>query len=97
MAGGWERSEFRRLPKGWAQLRRRVLRRDRLCQLCFRVPAVEVDHVVARADGGSDEVSNLRGVCGECHRRVSLRQAVEGRRRQLARGRRPGVRHPGLL
>ena len=35
----------------------------------FRVPYVslEVDHIIAEADGGSDDDSNLQTLCNQCH------------------------------
>jgi 5-methylcytosine-specific restriction protein A len=50
-----------------------VLDRDLwLCQIkgptCTR-HATEVDHVIARADGGGDEPTNLRASCRACNSR----------------------------
>ena len=63
----------RRGPRlsGWAWARRvaDVLRRDPICRICHRRRAVTADHVVRVADGGADDLSNLRGVCADCHRR----------------------------
>jgi 5-methylcytosine-specific restriction protein A len=55
----------------WQRLREQVLARDGgRCQLCGQ-PAQQVDHIVPRADGGSDALDNLRAVCGRCHRVVT--------------------------
>ena len=57
----------------WKDLRRRVLARDHWrCQLAF--PGCEhraaiADHIVARNDGGPDNMMNLRAVCWACHNR----------------------------
>jgi len=29
--------------------------------------AVEFDHVIARADGGTDDIANIQALCGWCH------------------------------
>ena len=45
-------------------------RDDFTCQYCGRrTPTVilEVDHIVPRADGGSDDIINLRTSCWECN------------------------------
>jgi 5-methylcytosine-specific restriction protein A len=66
----------------WEKLRLQVLQRD--CHICqcpdclggvkrLR-PASEVDHVVPKAQGGRDELTNLRAVHPECHRRLTLAQ-----------------------
>jgi 5-methylcytosine-specific restriction enzyme A len=56
----------------WEKLRKRILARDRhLCQACLpkRVTAAnEVDHIVPKAKGGTDDESNLRAICTPCHR-----------------------------
>ena len=66
----------------WDKLRLRILARDNyLCQ-CPRclggklrlMPATEVDHILPKANGGTDDPGNLRSVSGECHKRISLEQ-----------------------
>ncbi len=60
--------------KGQALLRWKVLERDgHRCQWCGRTPAehaiaLEVDHIVARAQGGGNEMENLRALCRDCNR-----------------------------
>lgn len=56
----------------WKKLRASVLRRDAyLCQPCFKAgritAAVAVDHVIGKAKGGTDALSNLRAICSRCH------------------------------
>jgi hypothetical protein len=53
----------------WAAIRRVVLRRSRWrCQACGRGGALEVHHVVKRAQGGSDfELDRLAALCPRCH------------------------------
>jgi hypothetical protein len=52
-------------------LRVQVLARDGYrCLMCGRTSeavALEIDHVLAVADGGSDEISNLATLCKDCN------------------------------
>src|SRR5688572_16478940 len=70
----------------WDQIRLRILARDKhLCQPCRRkgrlTAATEVNHVKPKAQGGTDDVSNLESTCSPCHRAETLRQsaAAQGR------------------
>ena len=53
----------------WAAIRRLVFRRARWrCQACGRWGALEVHHVVKRAQGGSDfDLDRLVALCPPCH------------------------------
>lgn len=54
-------SEFKRQ-------RLKVLARDqRVCQYCGAQDATHVDHVIAKVDGGGDELSNLLTSCVSCN------------------------------
>ena len=76
----WEGStRASRLPKGWAKLRLRVLRRDRYrCQWpgCTS-KATEVDHVTPNDD---DAMTNLQSLCSSCHGKKSRAEAAQARR-----------------
>jgi 5-methylcytosine-specific restriction protein A len=66
--------------------RRRIRARDcDLCQECKRqgrtTIGYPVDHIVALADGGTDDDSNKETLCVPCHDAKSAREA-----RQRARG-----------
>ncbi|MDT3680435.1 MAG: HNH endonuclease signature motif containing protein [Burkholderiaceae bacterium] len=56
----------------WDRLRAEVLSAEPLCRVCAgkkRVTAAtNVDHIIAKSKGGTDEVSNLRPLCDECRR-----------------------------
>ncbi|WP_425433640.1 HNH endonuclease [Kineococcus rhizosphaerae] len=67
-----------------------------MCRVCLERDSVEVDHVVPASAGGTDDPSNLRGLCVPCHREKSLREAAKGRRRQAGARLLPPERHPGL-
>ena len=67
----------------WVKLRDRIMRRDmHLCQSCNAkgraTPATEVHHIKAKADGGTDDPSNLTAICRECHEAATREQT--GRR-----------------
>lgn len=52
-------------PK-WRVLRAFVLARDRyICGWCG-AEAVTVDHIVGKAEGGTDHPSNLTAACAKC-------------------------------
>jgi len=75
----------------WRRLRQQILRRDGWrcrcaeCTAAGRVRnATEVDHVVPKARGGTDDPSNLCAINTECHAAKTRREAAEGAR--LRRG-----------
>lgn len=66
----------------WDKLRKVILRRDNgICQCpeCMggkkrlRI-ATEVDHIKPKAEGGTDDESNLRAVNSDCHKRITALQ-----------------------
>lgn len=64
-------STRRGYDRQWRKRRLTVLQRDPLCTLCLaqgRIrPSTEADHIVPKHRGGTDEFSNLRGVCKRCN------------------------------
>lgn len=87
MAKPWHRTDGRTTTErgygaAWQRLRLIILRRDGyLCQCpeCRGgakrlTAATEVDHIKPKADGGTDDPSNLRAVNSECHTRITMRQ-----------------------
>lgn len=66
----------------WDRLRLQVLKRDRglcHCDECQggkkRITlATEVDHILPKAKGGTDDLDNLRAVAHECHVRITAQQ-----------------------
>jgi 5-methylcytosine-specific restriction protein A len=58
---------------GVKQRDRRLQRTNYLCEMCLpRVrPADVVDHIKPLALGGSDEDSNTRNLCNDCHAKVT--------------------------
>jgi 5-methylcytosine-specific restriction endonuclease McrA len=65
-----KRPSGRKMPKGWAQTRRRVIARDSgTCYLCGKAGANSADHIIPHALGGSDEMVNLRAAHMACNER----------------------------
>lgn len=72
----------------WMRTRARILRRDmHCCQPCARrgatVQALEVDHIVPIAQGGTDDHANLQAICKPCH---AVKTAGEASRGQWGAG-----------
>lgn len=81
MAWSKESSHSRGYGARWQKLRLHILARDfYLCQCaeCAKrqvpLPATEVDHILPKAQGGTDDESNLRAVNKDCHKRITLEQ-----------------------
>jgi len=97
----WEGSTRRaRLPKGWATLRRRVLRRDQYAcqarfsdgQLCGQ-PATDVDHI---EPGDDHSMANLQALCAWCHAHKSSSEGGTAAALMRVRTHRPKPTHPAL-
>ncbi|WP_072166371.1 HNH endonuclease [Erwinia sp. Leaf53] len=76
---GWEQHQQgrNRHQRGygstWDVIRPRILARDKhLCQLCLQIgratAATTVDHIIPKAQGGTDADENLQALCWPCHR-----------------------------
>ncbi|WII94441.1 HNH endonuclease [Moraxella haemolytica] len=75
---GWHKSQKGRTAsergygQAWRKLRKQVMQQDGyICQVCQHsgryTPATEVDHIVSKAQGGTDDLTNLQAVCHACH------------------------------
>ena len=88
-SSGWNRerrgsAHIRGYGAKWRKDREATLKRDKhLCQPCLKAgrltPATEVDHIVNKAVGGTDEPSNLQSICSDCHKaKTSLESRPAG-------------------
>lgn len=86
-ASGWQKHQagLSRQQRGygssWEKRRLRILNRDSwLCQECLRIgivtPASAVDHKLAKANGGTDDDSNLEGICTACHAQKTAKERL---------------------
>ncbi|MDO9235989.1 MAG: HNH endonuclease [Aquabacterium sp.] len=67
----------------WDKLRALILARDAgLCQPCSKKDRVSlasaVDHRIPKAEGGTDEESNLQSICRACHLEKTAAEAKRG-------------------
>lgn len=66
-------------PRNWAAIRKAVLLEQPLCAHCLEggrlTAARDLHHIVPLAAGGSNDRSNLLGLCQACHSRIT---ATEG-------------------
>ncbi|MGY6129117.1 HNH endonuclease (plasmid) [Paraburkholderia strydomiana] len=65
----------------WQRLRASILKRDHyLCQVCIRkgrvTEASQVDHIKAKAAGGTDDEGNLQSICEPCHKAKTARERL---------------------
>ncbi|MBK5120899.1 HNH endonuclease [Burkholderia sp. R-69980] len=64
----------------WQKKRKRILQRDNgMCQPCRRAGRVKaashVDHILNKANGGTDDDSNLEAICLACHKLKTGRES----------------------
>ena len=64
----------------WPALRELVLNEEPICRNCRRAPSTEVDHIIPKRRGGTDDRSNLQGLCSICHGSKRSREGVGGGR-----------------
>ncbi|OOS05970.1 HNH endonuclease [Moraxella cuniculi] len=69
----------------WRRLRQQILLRDRYtCQICHRVGGrLELDHVINKANGGSDNQENLQILCHDCHQQKTKAESMAGGVKQI--------------
>jgi len=67
--------------RAWRRKREQILHRDLYtCQSCGRVtPELEVDHIINKAQGGSDDDNNLQTLCAPCHKLKTSAESLAGR------------------
>lgn len=66
-------------------MRAGLFSRNPLCVECERLGRVTLatqrDHITPLAEGGSDDESNVQGLCYTCHENKSLAESLRGRQR----------------
>ena len=65
----------------WDRVRRDYIAAHRSCAICG-ARATQVHHIVARADGGTHDPSNLVALCARCHAPITARQGAAAANRQ---------------
>jgi len=77
-------STARGYGQSWRRIREQVLQEEPWCRLCTaagrRTPSAHVDHILPKPEG-TDERSNLRGLCHSCHSRRTNQDSIWGGRR----------------
>ncbi len=80
----WSASE-RGYGSEWRKRRARVLAEHPMCQwVGCTLPATDVDHILSKSLGGTDDHLNLRALCAVHHRLKTATDA--GRRRAVRKG-----------
>lgn len=90
----WDHKGQNRHDRGygsdWDDLRETVMRaHGYLCQCCKRAGrytrAAQVDHIVPKSQGGTNDMDNLEPICDDCHKAKTQREARYGRLRNNSR------------
>ncbi|MGS0941563.1 HNH endonuclease [Pseudomonas luteola] len=85
LAEAWKTSKRSAKPglsgRPWRRKREQILIRDcYTCQSCGLVTKeLEVDHIIGRASGGSDDDSNLQSLCIPCHKLKTQKESLAAR------------------
>lgn len=58
-----------------------------LCVPCLKAgkisDAIEVDHIVPRSQGGTNDLENLQSICGTCHEEKSVAESPNYKERAV--------------
>jgi len=80
----WQgKSPNRTRGRQWASLRAKVLQEEPTCSTCGTNQSTICDHVTPLFEGGTDERSNLTGMCRPCHKEKTAAESAR------AQGKRP--------
>ena len=64
--------------RAWQKIRAAQLQREPWCRECRRKeytePATQVDHIVPKANGGTDDEENLQSLCARHHSRKTAKE-----------------------
>jgi 5-methylcytosine-specific restriction protein A len=61
----------------WRKRRLSVISRDPICRMCRDQLTQEVDHIKRKAEGGTDDMNNLQGLCRACHQDKTISENRE--------------------
>ena len=66
----------------WKKTRLKALIRDaHLCKICSKAGiitvATDVDHIIPKAKGGTNELTNLQSLCNPCHKQKTTKERQE--------------------
>lgn len=78
----------------WDKRRARILDRDHgLCQACFKIGKITpvgdrpysawCDHIIPKAEGGTDDDENLQTLCRSCHKSKTDAEKARGVARSM--------------
>lgn len=75
----------------WRIIRKLALKRDNyLCQVCLAkgilTPATAVDHIINKANNGTDDLSNLQSICDPCHEIKTASESINSGKTNSYRG-----------
>ncbi|MCG2574213.1 HNH endonuclease [Acinetobacter sp. ME22] len=64
----------------WRRLKQAVHVRDLwTCCQCGRVTMdLECDHIINKAQGGTDDMHNLQSLCKDCHSKKTIQESKQG-------------------
>lgn len=81
---GWNSNKSPKLSGEWRKLRNVIRQRSGMrCQRCgVYDPNGEVDHILNRARGGLNHLSNLQFLCYPCHTAKTAEERRAGRRKR---------------
>jgi 5-methylcytosine-specific restriction protein A len=84
----------------WDKVRAIVLERDHhLCRPCLGnghiTEAREVDHILPKFKGGTDNPDNLQSICTDCHRTKTAAESAEAQGREAPKKQRRTIGSDG--
>lgn len=81
----WNRDDQtgRGYGRKWRKLRECILSAEPLCRMCsakgLTEPATQVDHIINKAAGGTDDPDNLQPLCLTCHYAKTAQESRDAR------------------
>ena len=97
LAIGWQQRQAGKTTKqrgygyAWQLLCKTIKARDKfMCVLCATLGFVSrvyaVDHIIPKAQGGTDDPHNLQSICKACHKEKTQQESLAGRKILPRRG-----------